>query len=210
MKTNNSNLHYEFTEEEFCYLGYTLRRIRATKNLPQHKVKKGELGGWIEKETNLQNEAWVYDNAKIYDSARVYDNVRVSGNARVCGSARIYGNVAVFENAIVCGKAEVSENAKVYGNAIVCGNAVVYGESEICGNGKIQNTDDLCSFSYFGSRRLTTTFFRTKDKDIFVVCGCFNGTLEEFVEKVKETHGDNKYAKEYLLMVELVKVKFNL
>ncbi len=55
-----------------------------------------------------------------------------------------------------------------------------------------------------------TTFFKTKDGEIFVVCGCFRGTLEEFVRRVKETHKDNKFAKEYFAMIELVKIKFGL
>ena len=33
-------------------------------------------------------------------------------------------------------------------------------------------------------------------------------TLEEFREKVKETHGDNRYAKEYLMIADLMEMHF--
>jgi hypothetical protein len=58
-----------------------------------------------------------------------------------------------------------------------------------------------------GSRSGYTTFFHT-DKGIFVRCGCFRGTLDEFVAKVKETHNDNEHARNYLAIVEFVKQKY--
>ena len=41
-------------------------------------------------------------------------------------------------------------------------------------------------------------------------CGCFKGSLKEFSEKVKETHGSSKYAKEYLACVEVAKIHFEI
>ena len=50
-------------------------------------IKKGELGGLIEKESNLsqKNECWVYKNAEVTGNARVGANASVSGNALVSG-----------------------------------------------------------------------------------------------------------------------------
>lgn len=45
-------------------------------------------------------------------------------------------------------------------------------------------------------KMLSGTFFRTKDGGVSVVCGCFHGTLQEFIDKVKETHGESKMAKD--------------
>ena len=73
--------------------------------------------------------------------------------------------------------------------------------------GKLQLTSDILFVSPIGSRNGCTTIFNT-DKGIFVRCGCFRGTLEEFASKVKETHGDNKHARDYLALVEFVKVKY--
>jgi hypothetical protein len=37
------------------------------------------------------------------------------------------------------------------------------------------------------------------------VCGCFKGTLQEFEQKVKETHKNNDYAKNYFKWIDAVK-----
>ena len=106
-------------------------------------------------------------------------------------------NLAQDGNAWVCG------NAEVYGNAWVYGNAKVYGNAEVCGDA------DYSTVKGFGRIFRTTTFFRTKDKAIGVNCGCFYGTLEEFRDKVRETHGDSKTAKEYLMLADLMEYKFS-
>lgn len=76
------------------------------------------------------------------------------------------------------------------------------------GNAKVYGDADYTTIKGFGSEYRTTTFFRQKDKSIGVVCGCFYGTLEEFRKKVKETHGDSKYAKEYLMIADLMETHF--
>ena len=67
--------------------GKKLFRIKALVAFGD--VKEGELGGFIEKESNLANDgnAWVYGNARVYGDARVY------GNAQVCGNAWVYGDL---------------------------------------------------------------------------------------------------------------------
>ena len=73
--------------------------------------------------------------------------------------------------------------------------------------GKLEKNTDIFIAGPLGSRSGYTTFFHT-DKGIFVRCGCFRGTLEEFVAKVKETHNDNEHARNYLAIVEFVKQKY--
>jgi len=77
--------------------GVKLYRIRALKSFGD--VKEGELGGYIESESNLSQYAkcWVGDKARVYDNARVY------GNAQVFGNAKVYDNAKVFYNARVYG-----------------------------------------------------------------------------------------------------------
>ena len=93
---------YEFTGETKNFLGRELRRIKALASFGD--VAAGEIGGWIENESNLSQtgDAWVYGNAQVYDNARVY------GNAWVCGDAWVYGD------ARVCGDARVSGDARVF------------------------------------------------------------------------------------------------
>ena len=212
---------FELTSEFVTFLGKTLFRIKALVSFGD--VAEGELGGFIERENNLDQsgDAWVYGNAWVYGDAQVYGNAQVSGNARVYGDAQVYGN------AWVCGDAQVSGNAWVYGDAQVYGNARVYGDAQVYGNAWVsgdaqvygnawvygdawvQNCRDYSATSCFGSENRTTTFFRTKDGGISVRCGCFYGTLREFREKVKERHGDSRLAKEYLMLADLMEFRLS-
>ena len=158
---------FELTTEFITnFLGTKLFRIKALVEFG--KVEKGELGGFVEKEENLDHDgdAWVSGNAEVY------------GNARVSGNARVYGN------------AWVSGNARVSGDAWVSGDQM------------------YAAVKGFGSEYRNTTFFITKDGNVCVNCGCFSGTLEQFREKVEETHKDTKYAKEYLMIADLMEMHF--
>ena len=171
---------FELTTDTKMRFGKKLFRIKALIDFGN--VKAGEKGGYIEKEENLSQcgNAWVY------------------GDAEVCGNAKVYGN------AEVCGNAEVYGDAEVYGNAWVCGNA------EVCGNAWVYGNADYATAKGFGSEYRTTTFFKLKDSnEIGVRCGCFYGTLKEFKEKVKETHGETKKAKEYLILADLMEYRFS-
>lgn len=61
-----------------------------------------------------------------------------------------------------------------------------------------------------GCRNAFTTFMRCKDNVIKVRCGCFFGTIDEFLAKVKETHGDSKHAKVYRAAVEVARAQIEL
>ena len=72
--------------------------------------------------------------------------------------------------------------------------------------GKIE---DWVCHDNVGSRKARTIFFKT-DKGVFVQCGCFFGDLEKFVTTVKERHKGNEYEKEYLSLVEYIKIRFKV
>lgn len=140
---------FELTTEFITnFLGIKLFRIKALVKFGD--VKKGELGGFVEKEENLEH----------------YGNAWVSGDANVSG------------------------------DAIVSGNAIVSGDQM------------YATVKGFGSNYRDTTFFVTKDGNVCVNCGCFSGTLEQFRKKVKETHKDTEYAKEYLAIADLMEMHF--
>ena len=75
--------------------------------------------------------------------------------------------------------------------------------------GKLQSYSDILIAGVIGSRNGYTTIFHT-DKGIFVQCGCFKGTLEEFEAKVKETHQGNNHEKDYLALIQFAKIKFGV
>ena len=219
---------YELTEETKIIGDKTLFRIRALRSFGD--IKAGDLGGFIENERNLSHEdnAWVSGNAKVIDNARVsdnalvIDNARVSGEAWVDGNARVSGYALVIDNArvsgyakvggkaIVGGEALVSGNAKVGGKAIVGGEAWVSGEAQVSDDGLINSNNDYLYEKGLGSHNRPASFFKCKDRHIHVLCGCFDGNLDEFENKVKEEHGNSKYSKEYLGFIEVVKTHFEV
>ena len=145
---------FEFTGEVATLInGTILHRIKALVkiNLGWITVDVGDLGGWIEKESNLSHKgnAWVWGNAQVY------------GDAQVCGNARVYGDARVAKK------------------------------------------EHVLTVGPIGSRNDMTTFFNSKTGIIKVKCGCFTGTIEEFLEKVEITHGDSKHAKVYKAAAEL-------
>jgi len=153
---------YEFTGETKEHCGTTLHRIR--------RLKDGLVGGWIEKEDNLDhsgdcfvlgnakvfgnakvsdnakvcNNAQVYGDAKVFEDARAYDNAKVSGNAEVSGHVWIYGSAKVFDNAQVYGNVKVCGKTQVSGNAWVYGDAMIYGDARVC-ESAIINTGKIYS-----------------------------------------------------------------
>ena len=90
------------------------------------------------------------------------------------------------------------------------GDAWVYGDARVYGNADIKTTGDICSMSGFGSEYRTTTAFRTKNGDVHVSCGCFQGSLEAFCQRVESTHGNNLYGREYKKMIEMLKIHFEV
>ena len=88
---------YELTENKKEVFGIVLFQIKALVNIDRFNVKKGDLGGWIEKEKNLSQDgdAWVYGDALVSGNAWVSGNARVCGDALVCGNAWVSGNARV-------------------------------------------------------------------------------------------------------------------
>ncbi|WP_375662610.1 hypothetical protein [Bartonella sp. OC16QHHD] len=129
---------YEMTDETIEVGGKTLHRIRALRDFG--RVKKGDVGGFIEKEDNLSHDGncWVGDDAKVYGYAKVFGDAHVYGYAEVYGNSRIYGKAEVFDEPCIYGHAEVYgeayiyDRARVYGNAHVYGHAKIYGDACVC------------------------------------------------------------------------------
>lgn len=75
---------HKLTEETLKIYGSTLHRIMALRDF--RNVKRGDLGGFIEKESNLAHDlnCWVYNDGVVRGDAMVY------GEAKVCGDAKVY------------------------------------------------------------------------------------------------------------------------
>lgn len=131
---NNTKIAYNSNNEEI-----TLYQIRALRDftcpfklnpdgeiLDQTLVKKGDLGGYVQKEENLSHE----DGCWIFEEAEVRDNGRVEGNARLAGRS------LVRDNAVVKGYSCLAANAYVWGNAVLDGATQMKGLVSIGGNSR--------------------------------------------------------------------------
>ena len=218
------------------YFDREIYKIRALKDFADVKKGDIGGFVESEKNLSQEGDCWIYDNAKIFDDAMVFGNAKVSGNAivsdhsEVCVNAKVYGNAIICGNAKVCGSAIIRNHAivrdyaTVSGNAVICDHAIVYGttfiydNAKVCNHAKvdgnarinncakIKNQNQWFVIDNVGSRKDNITFYKT-DKVIYVNVGCFNGTLDEFIEQVRTTHKGNKFEKEYLQIVELAKIK---
>ena len=199
-KENNMNKKYELTDETKEIWGITLHRIRALMDISRYGVRAGDIGGWIEAESNLSQygNAWVSDDARVYGNAKVCGNAWVSDDARVCGNAwvsddakvygdaRVYGDAKVCDDAKVCGDARVYGNAKVCGNAVVCGDARVYGEALVNGNAEVSGDAEVKSirdYAVFKNGWSSGRWFTYTRSNRMWRVGCFHGTGEELIAK---------------------------
>jgi carbonic anhydrase/acetyltransferase-like protein (isoleucine patch superfamily) len=154
MKGNSKKEKYELTGEiKELDDGTILERIRALYDFGD--VKAGDLGGWIERKSNLSHLdglAWVSDEAIVKGYAEVKNHALVSGNAvvedhaivedwaTVCGDSVVRDNAIVKDfatvggNAFVSGNSTVSDWAKITDNAIVKDNAIIHDYANIGGD----------------------------------------------------------------------------
>ena len=205
---------YKFTGESKKWGYRTLLRIVATRDFGD--VKTGEIGGWIEKESNLSHtgNCWVYDNGLVYGNSEVYDNGIVRGNGAVYGNGRVRGNGAVYDNGVVYGNGIVRDNGRVYGNGAVYDNGIVGGNAIVKTGtiiGKVSRPyKDI--FQHQCKNRLLTAIL-TEDDEILYTIGCqFNITKEEFIERIYNESGgieNNPNRQEYLAIIECVELYFS-
>lgn len=125
MKPTN-NQKYEITDiahEKYPFL----HRIRALRDIGQ-KVKSGELGGFVESESNLSfepgDDAWIFDDAICAGDGYVDKGSRLFGNAVVCGRGYVSHDSAMSAHT------RVEDDAYIRG-ADLCGHARVSGRGMV-------------------------------------------------------------------------------
>lgn len=151
-------IKYQLTDESINFQGKVLHRIRALASFGD--VKKGEIGGFIEKQENLgiltqEGNSWVYGNAKVFDDAIIAVNGKVKNNAIICEKAMISDNAVVsnsaklFGRAYAGGAAEIKDNAVVSGHAKILDGAKISGDIEVNGYTSIWGDTSISGDSKF-------------------------------------------------------------
>ena len=208
---------YELLESDSIKVeGATLYRIRALRDFSD--IKAGDLGGYIEKESNLSHDGncWVYNNAKVFDNAKVFGSAKIKTKAKVYGNAMVYGNTMVigearvFEYAHVYERARLSHIASVHGNAMILGNAKVaidvdiYGDARLSGNALVYEQKDVVWFSNINSNFETLTISKGKNENILVTRGGITCTADKFLDSSAKFNNGRTH-REIELLIEVAK-----
>ena len=93
--------------------GVKLYRIEATEDISGWSVKRGDVGGFVQCEENLNDSSWIKGDAKVYGNAKVFGDSLIYDNAEVYGDAQIDGMSRIHGNAIIRGNAHCLTNADV-------------------------------------------------------------------------------------------------
>lgn len=120
------NQKYEITDiphEQYPFL----HRIRALQDIGE-KVKAGDLGGFVESESNLsvdpEDDAWIFDNAICCGTGYVDQDSRMFGEAIVCHRAYL------SHGGEMSAEARAEDDSYIRG-AVLCGHARASGNSMI-------------------------------------------------------------------------------
>ena len=95
-----------------------------------------------------------------------------------------------------------------YISALVSGDAQVYGNARVSGDARVYGNADIISIHPIGSRKSTLTICRNSEGNLLAFTGCFSGTLAEFADRVKITHGDSVHGQQYKAAIIFAKAFF--
>jgi hypothetical protein len=144
---------YELLRDQVRHIGLDQRvfRIRALRDIPEHKVRAGDLGGFVESERNLSQHgaAWIADDAMAIGGSHVEDDALLRGDAHMSGHA-ILQQKAVLERygratdrAVVGGEARMANGAVAEGSVLVAGDVVVRHPVVLGGDAVIRRQEDV-------------------------------------------------------------------
>ena len=139
-----SNKKYEITDIAHDKYPF-LHRIRALQDIGSD-VKAGDLGGFVESESNLSTElddtAWIYNDAIAAGGAYVDMASHLRDRAIVCDCAYVskgsvlYGDVRAEDNAYIRG-AVMKGHARASGNAMILNSSDTHRSPELSENSVI-------------------------------------------------------------------------
>jgi carbonic anhydrase/acetyltransferase-like protein (isoleucine patch superfamily) len=130
----------------------TVYRLKALRDIPEHGVKTGDLGGLVTDKTALSHTgscwigegarvigwAYIQDSAYIYNEATIVNQhvsmpVYVTKKAKISGSAFLvksrenHRKMTIGEDAVVSGQVKITDIENIVGSSSVQGYAVLDG-----------------------------------------------------------------------------------
>lgn len=106
-------------------LGAPARRIRALRDIPEHGVRAGDLGGLIQSEDNLSQR----------DASWISCHAAAIGQSRVEGDALARGYATLTDYAVATDRAVLSGYARARGHAMIEGSAQL--SDMACAEGRV-------------------------------------------------------------------------
>jgi len=156
-------------------------------------------------------------NVKINVSVSIFKkSVFVEGYQSVEGDQTVKGDQSVEGHQTVKGDQYVEGDQTVKGYQSVEGHQTVKVYQSVEGHQTVKVYQSVKGYkllkprgsitiNHIGSRNAATTFYFTVDAGMMVRCGCKFLPIDEFEQKVKSTHGDNQFAREYQYAIEYAK-----
>lgn len=153
-------MKYVLAENTQTHKSLALYQIMSLITFGQglYKVNAGDLGGWVQSETNLsqEGECWIYQDPrkiKLARQAKVHGNAYISGNAKILHRSKISGNAQISGNAVIGsseGRVKIYGDARVFGDARVYENASIHTKAQVYGNSRLHGDASIGGNLEFG------------------------------------------------------------
>lgn len=141
-----------------------LQRLQALRDIPEHGVKAGDLGGYVTKKVKLSHEGscWIGEEAQVLGDVTITDNVYIGDNATINASYTSWnymypGNLLISDNVRITGSVLIelyhfsekipAQNKTIQGNVVITDNASLLNPSQIKGDVKIHGAATVGSHS---------------------------------------------------------------
>ena len=141
-------------------------RLIALRDIPEHGVKAGDMGGLVHGKVKLSHEGscWIAEEAMVTGKVTIEDDVYISGKASVEANGskatilikdkvRIGGNAMVRQCAwlidekkslVLSGNAHIYENAQMINISLITGNSKVYGKAYLLDETVLRDNAEIC------------------------------------------------------------------
>lgn len=111
---------FKLLKKAFDYKGNKLYQIQALRDIPMYGIKAGDIGGFVEHESNLSQEgnSWITHQAKVYGNSYVEGNAYIAGFSKIKNNSYISGETKVLQYALI-------DNSVVKGSCCIKGKSFI-------------------------------------------------------------------------------------
>ena len=190
---------YELTDDTIIDSNSHVRKLHRIRALIDFdNVKKGDLGGYIEKEDCLSHDG----NCWVFDDAEVSKNSKISGNAQIYNNVTVHDDSKVDGDALIYDRVNIAHGSHVYGDTVITGGANIINEADIS---SYEDIMIVCSID----SNMEKAFYINIDKEILVSGIDFICTIDEFRDQIIHQYGGDKICKEYMHVIEMARMHFD-